>query len=70
MVVDSGEAEALWDLASPPTDADLIEKYRWLAGEGLSASRVAALEEAALHCSDLPDAAALLPLLIQPADRA
>jgi 2-methylcitrate dehydratase PrpD len=67
---DSGEAEALWDLASPPSDADLIDKYRWLACEGLSASRAAALEVAALNCSQLPDAAALLPLLTLPADRA
>jgi 2-methylcitrate dehydratase PrpD len=64
---DSGEAEALWDLASPPTDADLLEKFRWLAGEWLPAARATALEEAAWHCADLPDSTALLPLITPPA---
>jgi 2-methylcitrate dehydratase PrpD len=65
--LDSGEAEALWDLGSPPADDDLLRKYRWLAGDGLPTDRMAALEAAAWNCADLPDATALLPLIVPPA---
>jgi 2-methylcitrate dehydratase PrpD len=64
--LDSGEAEALWDLASPPSDDDLLQKYRWLASDGLSPDRVTALEAAAWNCANLPDVAALLPLIVPP----
>jgi 2-methylcitrate dehydratase PrpD len=63
---DSGEAEALWDRNSPPTDDELLAKYRWLAREGLSEQRAAALEAAAWDCASLPDAAALLSLITPP----
>lgn len=67
---DSGEATARWDEATspPPTDLELREKYRWLAAEGLSAERAAALEEAAWHCADLEDATGLIALLAPPGE--
>lgn len=67
-VFDSGEALALWDGPNLPSDQELREKYRWLAGEGLSPSRSVALEDTAWNCADLSDAATLLSLLIPPGD--
>ena len=66
---DAGEATALWDEATsaPPTDDELMAKYRWLAGEGLPAARVSATEAAAWGCEGLPDAGALIALLVVPA---
>ncbi len=48
-VFDSGEALALWDGPNLPSDQELREKYRWLAGEGLSPSRSVALEDSGLE---------------------
>ena len=66
---DAGEAEARWDDDSPPTDAALLAKFRWLAGESLPEERAAALENAAWNCADAADARALLRLLAPAADR-
>jgi len=68
--LDSGDAEALWDRATPPDDAALREKFRWLVGGRLPASRSTALEAAAWDCATLPDAAALLSLLTPPGEPA
>ena len=63
--LDSGEATALWDEATsaPPTDDELRAKYRWLAGEGLPATRVSAIEAAAWECEGLSDAGTLVARL-------
>ncbi len=68
--LDSGDTEALWDRATPPDDAALREKFRWLVGGRLPASRSTALEEAAWDCATLPDAATLLSLLAPPSELA
>ncbi|MDP8950594.1 MAG: MmgE/PrpD family protein [Actinomycetota bacterium] len=63
---DSGEVEARWEASSPPTDAELREKFRWLAHSHLPGERAAALEHAAWRCSELPDAASLVDSLALP----
>jgi 2-methylcitrate dehydratase PrpD len=65
-VLDSGEVRPLWDLSAPPADAELHEKFHQLVAPTLPAGRAAALEHAAWHCADLPDATALLALLAPP----
>ena len=40
----SSEHQPGWDADQPPTDEELQQKFRWLAGEGLSAQRVTQLE--------------------------
>ncbi len=62
-VLDSGEVRPRWDVSAPPDDAQLLEKFRWLARPRLTAERAAALETAAWHSPDLPDARALVDLL-------
>ena len=42
---DSGEVRPLWDLTAPPSDDDLLKKFRQLASDYLPANRVDALEE-------------------------
>jgi len=69
-VFDSGEAEALWDGPGLPDDAELREKFRWLARGRLPASRSAASSSAAWDCARLPAASALLSLLTPPAPTA
>lgn len=63
---DSGEVEARWEASSPPTDAELREKFRWLAHSHLPGERAAALEHAVWRCSELPDAANLVDSLALP----
>ena len=60
---DSGEARALWDLTAQASDAELKEKFRWLATGSLSEERVADLEDALWHCADLPKTSRLIELL-------
>ena len=60
---DSGEVEATWKADSPPTDAELRQKFRWLARTVLSKERAVELEEVVWGCAGLPDAATLLTLL-------
>jgi 2-methylcitrate dehydratase PrpD len=56
---DSGIVEASWGEDDPPSDAELREKYRWLAGRQLPEARSAELESLIWGCSDLPDATVL-----------
>jgi 2-methylcitrate dehydratase PrpD len=60
---DSGEVRALWDLSAQASDAELQEKFRWLASGSLSKKRVADLEESLWHCAELPEASRLIDLL-------
>jgi 2-methylcitrate dehydratase PrpD len=64
--LDSGEARPRWEAADPPSDAELLDKFRWLAGGELPPERAAALEAALWHCADLDDAAKLLEHLTPP----
>lgn len=53
---------------SPLTEDDLRVKYRWLAGEVLSAGRVAAIEEEVFALAERPTVEGLLGLLGRPMD--
>ena len=41
--LDSGKVGPNWDGTEPPSDHDLLEKFRWLAGTRLDEARVEAL---------------------------
>lgn len=60
---DSGEIRSLWDLTAPPTNEELREKYRWLAGAFLAEGEIAELETAVWHCDELEDASRIVELL-------
>jgi 2-methylcitrate dehydratase PrpD len=64
--LDSGEVQARWDAADPPTDTELQEKFRWLVAGRISAERTAELEALVWHCADLPEAASLINKLGSP----
>ncbi|MGI8476790.1 MAG: MmgE/PrpD family protein [Thermomicrobiales bacterium] len=66
-VLDSGEVRARWDAADPPSDEDLIAKFRWLAGESLPTARVDALLDFVWNCADLTEIGGLGSLLAPPA---
>ena len=66
VVLDSGETQARWDAADPPTDEELREKFRWLASGRIPARRAAELEELVWHCAELPEAGALVNRLGMP----
>jgi len=59
----SPETIAPWDAAAAPTDDELIEKFRWLAGECLPPDRAAALLDTLWNIADAPDASAIATLL-------
>ncbi len=65
-VLDSGETTAPWDAATPPTDEELIAKFRWVAGESLTAARVEELIDLIWNCADLADAGTLVESLVSP----
>jgi 2-methylcitrate dehydratase PrpD len=58
-VFDSGLVEARWGAENPPTDKELQDKFRWLAGTRISESRAARMEALAWHCEALADAGEL-----------
>lgn len=60
---DSGEMRPRWDSLAPPADDELLEKFRWLAGDCLPPARAEALAEQLWHCAELPDATSILELL-------
>jgi 2-methylcitrate dehydratase PrpD len=68
VVLESGEASAPWDASAPPTDEDLIEKFRSLADGSLSTARTNELVDVLWHCADIADARRLIMLLLPPAD--
>jgi len=65
-VLDSGETAAPWDAATPPTDEDLISKFRWVAGDSVPAARVGELIDLIWNCADLADAGTLVESLASP----
>ncbi len=64
---DSGDVEAIWEAASPPSDTDLREKFRQLAREQLTDENASELEQLAWGCDKLPDINKLLSLMALPA---
>lgn len=65
---DSGPVEATWSAEDPPTDNELSEKFRWLAGTSLSPTRVSDLEKTIWRSDELDNAAEIQDLLSPPAD--
>ncbi len=61
--LDSGEVRPRWDVSAPPTDAELREKFLWLAQGGLPEARAVELEAALWDCASLPEADRLITLL-------
>jgi len=61
---DSGEVEARWDAVDPPSDLELMDKFRWLVEAVLPDDRPAELEKMIWQCPDLPDVTNLLDLLL------
>jgi 2-methylcitrate dehydratase PrpD len=68
-VLDSGEAQARWDGSSPPTDAELREKFCWLAGESVSEERAKAILDFVWTCWEADDVAPLVDLIAASTDR-
>jgi 2-methylcitrate dehydratase PrpD len=68
MVLDSGEVQARWDSAAPPTDDDLREKFCWLAGASVSAARATAIRDLVWDLAELDDAGRLVDALAAPGD--
>lgn len=63
---ESPATEARWNGDDPPTDEELLTKFRWLAAESLAPNGVAALEAAVWHCADAPEVMSFTGLLNQP----
>ena len=59
----SPATEARWNAADPPSDAELLAKFRWLAAETVAAPTVLALEDALWRCAEAADVAPLRQLL-------
>jgi len=55
-----GETTARWEPSQPPTDEELLEKFRWLAGANLSEPATAEIEGGLWNCASLPDIQALI----------
>ena len=65
-VFKSGPRQPTWEHTAPPSDAELRQKFCWLAATSLPATRVAALERVLSHCAELADAAEIVALLAPP----
>lgn len=63
---DSGIVRPLWDLSAPPSDEELLAKFRGLAESYLPAHRAAALEQMIWQIEDVPQVSALVELLVAP----
>ena len=63
-VYQTAETSARWDPEDPPTDAELLEKFRWLAGTHLKLEDVTELERLIWNCAELDDARVIESRLI------
>jgi len=61
---DSGEVEARWDPDNPPSDQELLEKFRWLVKDIVSADRAREMENLLWQCSELSDVSSLLNAIL------
>jgi 2-methylcitrate dehydratase PrpD len=64
VAVTSGDVEPPWDDQDPPDDAELLEKFRWLAGMTLTPQRASHLEQLLWQCEQLDDSRELLAALV------
>jgi len=62
---DSGDVEARWDAADPPSDQALMDKFRWLAQNVMPDDRIDELAKMIWQCPDLPDATGLLDVIVK-----
>lgn len=62
---DSGEIEARWDATNPPSDQELMDKFRWLAQDVVSEDRIDESVKMIWQCPDLPDVTGLLDVIIK-----
>jgi 2-methylcitrate dehydratase PrpD len=62
-VFTSKETEPNWEPTDPPSDAELLEKFRWLAATRFSPPEIQALESSLWNCAELPDSKMLVKLL-------
>jgi len=58
--------QARWDADDPPSDQELMDKFRRLVQAVLPDGRAAEFEKMIWQCPDLPDAASLLDAIIKP----
>ena len=63
---DSGETTALWEPSNPPTDDELLDKFRWLASTHLDSEDASELERLAWNCAGLASTESLVSLLSKP----
>jgi 2-methylcitrate dehydratase PrpD len=54
-VYTSKDTEPNWEPSGPPSDGELLEKFRWLAATHFSKSQIQTLETLIWNCADLPD---------------
>ena len=54
-VLDSGYHTPNWDATDPPSDADLLEKFRWLARTGMNDAQAEVAERLLWNCEQLED---------------
>jgi hypothetical protein len=66
VILTSDPTEPSWDAASPPSDRELREKFRWLVSHLLSEARAARLERLAWRCDELADVTELAADLAAP----
>ncbi|MGB5748850.1 MAG: MmgE/PrpD family protein [Desulfobacterales bacterium] len=60
----SGEVEARWDANCPPSDRELLDKFRWITKGVVPGDRASELEKMINGCSQLPDAARLIEIIL------
>ena len=63
---DSGEVRPLWDLSAPPSDDELLDKFRDITYEYLPSERAKRLEELIWGIEDLVDVGVLVEALAEP----
>jgi 2-methylcitrate dehydratase PrpD len=65
-VLRSGEHQPAWESNTPPRDAELRQKFRWLAGELVARERVEELENIIWHVAESPTVMPLVSLMSDP----
>lgn len=62
-ILDSGYQTPSWDSTDPPSDEELLEKFRWLARTGLSDQAADSVEKLLWNCDELTDASVIASAL-------
>jgi 2-methylcitrate dehydratase PrpD len=65
----AGDVRAPWDGIEPPSDNELLDKFRWLASETVSAKRAETAFDRIWNCADLSSVEPLLDVLSPVPDR-